>query len=282
MIERVREQLPTIVRTITREIGDNIDQLLDPKVMVIEHFRRNPALVNRIFNEIGKRELKLMVDFGLLFGFLLGIPVALVDHFFHQWWLLPLMGVLVGWTTNKLGMSIIFEPVEERRVLGMRWQGLFLRRQGEVADVYARIISEDVITLQNIGDFLLHGPRGDRTRQMLVDAMGPAIDNAAGASRHLLRVAVGAKEFDAIKAGVAAESATHTIEPFRDPEFARRQGEAIRVMFAQKTRELPPQDFVEMLRSAFKDDEWLLYAHGAILGFAGGLAHLFIFGTGAS
>lgn len=282
VIARVQEQLPNIVRDITGEIGDNIDQLLDPKVMVIEHFRRNPALVNRIFNEIGKRELKLMVDFGLIFGLLLGIPVAIVDHVFHQWWLLPVMGVIVGWTTNKLGMSLIFEPVDERRIFGMRWQGLFLRRQDEVAEVYARIISEDVITLQNIGDFLMHGPRGDRTRQMLVDAMAPAIDKAAGPARHLLRVAVGVKEFDAIRAGVAAESATHTITPFRDPEFARRQGEAIRVMFAEKTRELPPKDFVEMLRSAFQDDEWLLYAHGAILGFAGGLAHLFIFGTGAA
>lgn len=282
IVDRVQDQLPRIVRDITDQIGRNIDQLLDPKVMVIEHFRRNPALVNRIFNEIGQRELKLMVHFGLIFGFVLGIPVAIIDRTFHQWWLLPVLGVIVGWVTNKLGMNLIFEPVEPRRIFGFTWQGLFLRRQDEVAEVYARIIAEDVITLQNIGDFLLHGPRGDRTRQMLVDAMGPTIDKAAGPARHLLRVAVGAKEFDAIRSGVAAETATHTITPFRDVEFAKRQGEQIRVMFAEKTRELPPKDFVEMLRSAFQDDEWLLYAHGAILGFGGGLAHLLIFGTGAA
>ncbi len=34
---------------ITDEIGLYIDQLLDPKVMVIDHFERNPALVNKIF-----------------------------------------------------------------------------------------------------------------------------------------------------------------------------------------------------------------------------------------
>ena len=86
------------------EIGVYIDQLLDPKLMVIDHFQRNPALVNRIFRDVGQRELRLMVNFGFLFGFLFGIPVAIIDHFAQQWWLLPILGVIVGWMTNLLGM----------------------------------------------------------------------------------------------------------------------------------------------------------------------------------
>ena len=34
-----------------------------------------------------------------------------------------------------------------------------------------------------------------------------------------------------------------------------------------------------MMRSAIKEDEWMLYAHGAIMGAAGGLLHLAIFGV---
>ncbi len=37
---RVQQQLPGIVRQITDEIGVHIDQLLDPKIMVIDHFQR--------------------------------------------------------------------------------------------------------------------------------------------------------------------------------------------------------------------------------------------------
>ncbi len=280
VIARVTAQLPAIVGDITEEIGEHIDQLLDPKIMVIEHFRAHPALVNRIFYEIGSRELKLMVNVGFVFGFLLGIPVAVVDHQLGIWWLLPIMGVVVGWVTNLLGMALIFSPVEERRVLGVKVHGLFLRRQAQVADVYARIIAEEVITLENIGDFLLYGPRGDRTQQMLEQAMGPAIDRAAGPARAALRVAVGTREFDAIRDQVAHDSAAHTITPFRDHDFSQRQSERIRVLFAHRTRELPPRDFVEMLRAAIKEDEWMLYAHGAVMGFAGGVAHLMIFGSG--
>ena len=34
-----------------------------------------------------------------------------------------------------------------------------------------------------------------------------------------------------------------------------------------------------MMRSAIKEDEWMLYAHGAIMGAAGGVLHSLIFGA---
>jgi uncharacterized membrane protein YheB (UPF0754 family) len=277
--QRVQDQLPDIVYQITDEIGLYIDQLLDPKLMVIDHFERNPALVNRIFKDVGKKELRLMVNFGFLFGFMFGIPVAIITHFARDWWLLPLFGVVVGWTTNLLGMWVIFEPVEPRRWGPLKLHGLFLRRQHEVADVYAGIIADDVVTLENIGNFLLDGPRGDRTRQMLEEALGPAIDRAAGPARAAVRVALGTREYDSIRESVAHEAVGFTMTPFRDPEFSRRQSDAIRRLIAARTRELPSKDFVEMLRSAIKEDEWMLYLHGAVMGFAGGIIHLLLFGT---
>lgn len=282
VIERVQAQLPTVVRNITSEIGEHIDQLLDPKIMVIEFFRKNPGAVSEILQDVGRRELRLMVIFGGVFGFLLGIPVALVDHWFAQWWMLPVLGVIVGWITNKLGMWLIFEPAEKKRYLGIPMQGLFVRRQSEAAEIYAMHIAEKVITLERIGDFLVDGPRGDRTKQMLADALRPAIDQAAGPVRGAVRVAVGAKRFDNIRDAVALAAVDRTLAPFQDAEFSRVQSGRIRALIAQRTKELPPRDFVEMLRSAIIEDEWMLYAHGAVMGFGGGLLHLWIFGVGGS
>jgi uncharacterized membrane protein YheB (UPF0754 family) len=277
IIARVQAQMPAIVGGITTELGTHIDQLLDPKIMTIEHFRKNPALVVRVFRDIGQRELNLMVAFGFIFGFALGIPVAIVDHWFGIWWLLPLLGILVGWITNALGMWLIFEPVEPKKILGIKVHGLVLRRQNEAAEIYAKIIADDVITLERIGDFLMNGPRGDRTRQMIATAMQPAVDQAAGPARGAVRIAIGRKRFDSIRETMAGEAVDRTILPFQDREFSRQQSEKMRALIATRTKELSPQDFVEMLRSAIKEDEWMLYAHGAIMGFAGGLIHLAIF-----
>ena len=54
----------------------------------------------------------------------------------------------------------------------------------------------------------------------------------------------------------------------------------MRKLIAARMRELPSTDFQELLRSAMKEDEWLLLLHGAVLGFAAGLLHLAIFGPG--
>jgi len=277
IVARVQLSLPSVVGRVTDEIGEHIDELLDPKLMVIEHFRANPALVVRIFRDFGQRELNLMVAFGFIFGFLLGIPVGVIDVVVGTWWLLPLLGVVVGWVTNLLGMWLIFSPPEPRRVLGITVQGLFPRRQSEAADVYAGIIADDVITLEHIGDFLLDGPHGDKTRTMLAAALRPAIDHAAGPVRGAVRVALGPDRFDTIRESAAQEAVVRTITPFKDHGFSRRQAAKIREMVARRTRELAPSDFVDMMRSAIKEDEWLLYLHGAIMGLAGGFLHVAIF-----
>ena len=67
--------------------------------------------------------------------------------------------------------------------------------------------------------------------------------------------------------------------PLTDPEFNRAQSTRVRELIAGRMREMSSSDFVEMLRSAIKEDEWMLYAHGAVLGFGAGLVHLAIFGV---
>ncbi len=277
--ERVQEQLPEIVHSVTEEIGTNIDQLLDVKLMVIRRMEEQPELCNRVFLEVGRRELRFIINFGFFFGFLLGIPTALLTEFvFTQWWILPICGVFIGYTTNLLAIKMIFEPVEPRRIGRWLVQGLFLRRQPEVADVYAEIIADDIVTLKNMGEELMHGPRSDRTRLMIETAMGPAVDRAVGRARSAVRVAVGAREYDAIRESVATEAVEYTVTPLVDPEFNRRQSAAVRRLIAERMREMRPADFSEMLRTAMREDEWLLYLHGAVLGFGAGLIHLAIFG----
>ena len=84
------------------------------------------------------------------------------------WFILAglVLGVVVGWATNALGMWLIFEPPEPRRILGIKVHGLFLRRQDQAAEVYAQIIAEDVITLD------LPAREADRTVVQLVDGGG--------------------------------------------------------------------------------------------------------------
>ena len=276
---RVEEQLPEIVRSITEEIGDHIDELVDLKLMVIRRIEAKPELANRIFLEVGRKELRFIINFGFFFGFLLGIPTAfLTELVLTQWWVLPIAGILIGYTTNLLGIRMIFEPVRPRRIGSFSFQGLFLRRQPEVAGVYADIIADDIVTMGNMAEDLMHGPNSDRTRQVIEVVLRPVVDRAVGRTRPAVRAAVGRREYDVIRSSVAEEAADYTVAPLADAEFNRAQSAGIREFVAERMRALSPADFSELLRTAMREDEWLLYLHGAVLGFGAGLLHLAIFG----
>jgi uncharacterized membrane protein YheB (UPF0754 family) len=273
---RVQEQLPDIVHDLTYEIGENIDQLVDVKLMVIKRF--DPELANRVFLDMGQRELKFIQNFGFFFGFLLGIPVALFTHFVTFWWLLPILGVMVGYVTNWVALWMIYEPAYPHSYGPLKVHGLFIRRQHDVAAVYARIVADEILTVSEFGKELLQGPQSDRTRALIERSMRPAIDRATGPARPVVRAAIGPREYESIRESFATEPVEHMMEPLTDPNFSRTQSAAMRKLLTERIREMAPSEFADLLRTATREDEWLLLLHGAILGLAGGLIHLAIFG----
>jgi uncharacterized membrane protein YheB (UPF0754 family) len=275
--QRAESQMPDIVRNLTAQITEHIDQLVDVKLMVIRRF--DGQLANRVFLAMGHRELIFIRNFGFAFGFLLGIPVAALTHFVTFWWLLPLLGVVVGYVTNWVALWMIYEPADYRRYGPLRWRGLFVRRQPEVAEVYARIVADEIVTVANFGDELLNGPQSDRTRALIEAAMEPAIDRAVGPARNAVRAALGSREYEVIRRSFAHEPVATIMAPLSDPEFSRLQSTRIRNLITERMRQMPPSDFAEMLRTATREDEWLLLLHGAVLGLAGGLLHLLIFSS---
>jgi uncharacterized membrane protein YheB (UPF0754 family) len=276
VVQRVQEQLPDTVGELTHEIGENIDHLVDVKLMVIKRF--DPELANRVFLDMGKRELKFIQNFGFFFGFALGVPVAGITYALPYWWVLPVLGVIIGYVTNWVALWMIYEPPDWKKYGPVKWKGLFIRRQPEVAEVYAKIVADDILTVSEFGKELVQGPQADRTRTLIESAMKPAIDRAIGPARAAVRVAVGSREYESIRHSFATEPIKRMMEPLSDPEFSKEQSRTMRKLITERMREMSPKDFGEMLRTATREDEWLLLLHGAVLGLAGGFVHLGIFG----
>jgi len=277
MIEaRVLAQLPEVVHELTDEIGQHIEQLVDVKLMVIKRF--DPELANRVFLDIGQRELAFIKNFGFVFGFVLGIPVAILTHLVTLWWLLPILGVIIGYVTNWMALWMIYEPPEPRRWGPAHIHGLFIRRQHDVAEVYATIVADEILTVSEFGSELLTGPQSDRTRALVEDALRPAIDRAVGPARRAVQVALGPGRYESIRESLATEPIDQMMEPLTDAQFSREQSTTMRKLITDRIREMSPTDFGELLRTATREDEWLLLVHGAVLGLAGGLIHLAVFG----
>ncbi|TLF59463.1 hypothetical protein [Nocardia cyriacigeorgica] len=281
--DRVRAQLPDILRQLTVELGENIDQLLDVKQMVIRYFQARPQLLNQLFQVLGAKELRFMQNFGFYFGAPMGAVLVAVLHL--TGWptlaVLPIGGVIIGWVVNWVGINMIFAPAEPKWWCPWR-QGLLIKRQPEITAGYAELVSGQVVTVANIGDELLNGPRSDRTMQMLEDTLRPAADRALGPARSAVKFVLGSREYDALQSTITSEAMAIAPIAFADPDFNIRQGRQINDYIAKQMSALSPNDFVEMLRSAIKQDEWLLFVHGGVLGLFAGYAHILVFGTGVA
>jgi uncharacterized membrane protein YheB (UPF0754 family) len=271
---RVQEGLPRVADEITEKIGENIDELLDINAMITNHLDEHPALLNRLFLEVGDRELNFIINSGFFIGGLLGfltIPLFLaIDSPF----VLPVAGILVGYMTNWIALKIIFLPIEERRLGPLRLQGLFIKRQAEVSEEYAEIVADEVVTIGNVARNLMYGSQSDRTRKMIRDSIQPEIDRAIGIAGPAIRLTTGSEQYERVRETFADESVDRTIEPLQDPAFNQERSAAIRDLIARRITELPPRDFVGLLRPAFVEDEWMLILLGAVLGFVAGWIQL--------
>jgi uncharacterized membrane protein YheB (UPF0754 family) len=289
VLKRVEQRLPQIAQDAMTTISENIDSLIDVKLMVVGRLRENPVILKNIIYDLGAKELRFMTRLGFTLGAPLGLILALILEYAPHtpvlrlvppWLLVVGGGALIGIIVNLIAIKMVFEPGEPAPRYRYLWkQAKFAKRQHEAAASFGHSLAYDVITLPNIANELLHGPRSDKTRWLIESIMRDEVDKIMGPVRAFVRVAIGSEEFDAIRSGTAEAAVSFAPRLSEDLEFSKKQAIKIDTFCTTKLRELPPEEFMEMLYSAVEQDAWLLYAHGGLLGLVVGLIHLIIFGA---
>jgi uncharacterized membrane protein YheB (UPF0754 family) len=111
---------------------------------------------------------------------------------------------------------------------------------------------------------------------MIRDAIRPEVDRSVGLAAPIIRMTTGNEQYERLREAFAEESVDQTIDPLQDPEFNAERSEAIEGWMAERVKQLPPEGFVELLRPAFEEDEWMLILLGAVLGFVAGCIQLLV------
>ena len=270
--QRIRTEIPSVVVKLMDELRQDLTRYLNIEDLVINAFMRNRALLNELFWSCGRREFLFLAHSGLIFGTLFGMGQAIVWYFVQPGWFLPVTGLLVGCTTNWLALKMIFEPLEAKKWGPFSWHGLFLRRQPEVSEAYARFFAEKILHPEALVNAVLECPASDRLTEQLQRYVTQAVDHASGAARPVVSFVVGSAEWIETKKEISRRLAeTVPGELDRLHEYTE---EALELKSELQTNlvELSPPDFEQILRPVFQAEEGVLIAIGAALGaFAGGL-----------
>ena len=285
ILQRASEDLPEVVEDLMQDVKNNITDLFDLRSMVIEALENDRNLLNQIFLKVGDKEFRFIERSGLYFGFLFGLVQMGLFLFtsylgFEAGWILPLAGLFVGWATNFIALRMIFEPLRKRKVGPWTFQGLFIRRQMEVADAYARIVTDNILSSRNILERLISGPASDRLMNLIQTHIKRAVDSVAGNTKSLLLLTQGTHKYLSIKRMIAQRFTEELPRSLRHVFDYAEEALDIEDTLRAKMQGLGPVEFVSFLRPVFQEDEWKLILAGAILGFMAGMTQwLLVFGV---
>lgn len=272
---RIRKQLPGIMDGLVKDMNQNIDQLMDLKEMVVSRLDSDKALMVRVFKEVGQNEFNFIINSSFWLGLFFGTVQMLLWIACPEEWRdasLPIYGAVLGYATNWVALNMVFRPLNPVKIGPFVFQGVFLKRQNEVADQFSDLVTQELISIKHIMWQVFNGSKSARTRYLIKKHLNPLL--SGGVVRTALQLSVGTEGFLELKQSIADKAVDLSMRPLSDPAFNKDRAAIIQKIFSTRMKALSSSEFQDLLRPAFQEDEWILIAMGAIMGFVAGVLQL--------
>lgn len=290
-------EVPNIMKALVLDLTDNVETLVDMRSMIVARMESDRKLMVDMFLKVGAKEIKFIWKVSAVIGFLFGIVQMVLFYFVPQHWTVPFFATIWGALTNWIAIWMVFNPVEPVTFRALKlfrftengfpyirpitpqvgeyhWQGGFMKRQAEVSAVFAQIVVSDLVTLENIMKEMMYGKKAEQTRQLMKSHLYEILESPVVATT--LKVGMGKEELDEFKDIILDKSIDATMIPIQDPELNHSRANKIYGLFKERLLALTPNEFQNLLRPAFKEDEMTLVVLGGITGFLAGWLHLVV------
>jgi uncharacterized membrane protein YheB (UPF0754 family) len=250
---------------LTKALQGNIDQVFNLKNCVVEQMLQDRSKLGELFRKCGAKELVFLTNSGLWFGFLLGLVQMVVALFWDNPWSLSIGGGIVGLATNWLALKWIFLPVDPIRVLNLfTLQGMFLRRQKEVAVEFSRYFAQNILTAEQLWKSVLTDPT---TQPAFAAMFHTQFSDFVGRITRGFRFGLEPETLTALTSRALAKLPQHVGPTYQYMDKTLGLEDTLRVKMEQMTS----RQFERVLHPIFEQDELTLILAGAVLGFAAGL-----------
>lgn len=291
---QAHEALPDMMQALVTDLTYHVEDLVDMRQMIVNKMESDRRLMVNMFLRVGQKEIDFIWHISALIGLVFGIIQMFIFLLVPQHWTVPFFAAVWGLLTNWIAIWMVFNPVEprfiryikffERRqafpfikpqlphITRFRWQGGFMKRQEEVSEVFAEIVVTDLVTLENIMNEMMYGAKAAQTRELMKAHLYQILESPV--VKTTLRMSLGRREFGQLKNTIIDKSITATMAPLRDPELNESRASKIFGLFRDRIRALSPDEFQNLLRPAFREDEMTLIVLGGLTGFLAGWLHL--------
>lgn len=260
-----------------KDMQAHVDDVVDIKEMCVNACVQNKHLIVKIFKECGDKEFNFIRQSGFYFGAMFGVIHMVIYMFYDKSWVMPVFGFLVGTATNWLALKVIFSPLYPKKVLGVTFHGIFMRRQDEVSEVFARVICVEILHIKAIWNAIFQGSNSKNFAAMLRAHTLVFIDKLVVEIEPLAVAAMGSEKFLQMKEDIARKVAKKIPDVIDSSYEYTQKALNMETIIREKMTQLPPDEFEGVLHPAFQEDEIQLILLGGLLGAIVGALQLLIF-----
>jgi len=285
-VDKIEETSPEIWRRFSDILCDKSIGI-DNDGMIVTVFMENKELLNHFFLTLGEKEFRFIEHCGAALGFVCGCVQLIAFQNLSgagRVVFLPLTGFFLGIVTNWLAIFMCFQPCHPHPVYlcGRHLcdiQGLFLKRQKDVAVQYSKMLCDHFFNFSKVMAYLQTQPElwsaltnayVEHNKRVLHQTLGSSV--VALAPVMLGRQASEALEADlqaALVENMAKAEDMHQLSG----KFIADATDIFRTNSEQMQR-MPPDEFENLLHPVFKEDEWILVLLGGVLGAIVGYAQV--------
>lgn len=193
-----------------------------------------------------------------------------------QYWLLfiPVIGALIGWSINNLLIYLLFHPVQPKRLLGITFHGLVLKKQKLFAKQVAVYVSTQLFSMEEIKNKLTNPENTEKLIPFIEDEIDHFLRQKLTEQMPMIGMLIGEKTIVQLK-GIFVEEIRILFPRLINNYIQNIESDInIQAIIEEKIGSVSAENIEMIIYSGFKKELTLFKLAGAATGFIAGLIQL--------
>ena len=189
----------------------------------------------------------------------------------------PFICAFIGWMTNYLAIRMLFHPRQPVTILGWTWQGLFPKRQAELAQRLGQLVESELLSHQDIRRVIDDPGFQVRLRTMVEGAVHRFVQGKLTSLHPLLNSLLRGTVADRVKDVIVEEMERFLPDLIEQAASELESQIHIDRIVREKIEGFSPERLEALLFSMLKKEFWFIEIVGGVLGLAVGSVQAVMF-----
>jgi uncharacterized membrane protein YheB (UPF0754 family) len=189
---------------------------------------------------------------------------------------LPLIGALIGWLTNYIAIKMLFHPRNEMKIFFIPVQGVFPKRQKDLARKLGHIVSEELVSVEDLTAHLKEKATSEAILNHIAQRLEEGIASRLPRAFPMLAMFMSSDMIEKIKDFLLGQIGSLNEELIDKLSYELEEELDVHRIVEEKVAAFSTDKLEEILFSIMRREFKFVEMIGAVLGFLIGVAQILI------